>query len=369
MERGSSDETTLVFVHLGPAVPPILNVSAGHAQTFYPSATVALITDSPQLHQEFPGEIIKYSRRAEDAWLDRLERRFPEKALDTGGYWIKTLERLFALSSIRELKRSGPILQIESDVFCAVTPGVVESLAHQYSVPALPRLSEHLACPSLIYFPNEIALRLALENLRKLAEQRSGWFTDMELLSEAIATGLMDELPTTPETALEVRHSQVQPEMSAPTRRVIFDALAIGQYLFGQDPFHTGGQRISGHLWPDFQQDIQEWHWCIAEGSPAVLVAETGKGPVEVANVHMHAKIDPGSLGPPASSVWNRAVAEANGTVGRSIGTEAYLGLHRSPAPTLTRLRAWKAEGWPRVRASLRYRASCLFRSIGRNRN
>jgi len=356
LERSIADESTLVFVHLGTAVSPILNVSAGHAHTFNPSATIALITDAPELHKGFPGEVIRYSRLPEDAWLDRLERRFPEKALDTGGYWIKTIERLFALSSVRELSQSGPIVQVESDVFCAVTPSVVESLAHRYSIPALPRLSEHLACPSLIYFPDVSSLQLALEKLRALAERKSGWFTDMELLSDAITAGFVDELPTTPDMALEVTNSQVQPEVPVPTRRVIFDALAIGQYLFGQDPFHTGGQRISGHLWPDFREEIQAWNWCIAEGDPAMLVAETRNGPVEIANVHMHAKLDPGSLGPPASIVWSKAMAEANGEQPRTVGDEPYLGVQRSPAPPLVRLLSWRSEGWHRIIASIRYR-------------
>jgi hypothetical protein len=352
---------TLVFVHLGTSVPPILNVSAHHALTYYPSATLALITDTPEMHRGFPGKVIKYSRDSHDAWLGQLEKRFPEKALDTGGYWIKTLERLFALSAVQELNISGPILQIESDVFCAATPEIVGALAIRYSTPALPRLSEHLACPSIIFFPDESSLQLTLHGLRGLAEMRSGWFTDMELLSEAVIGGLMEELPTTPENALETQGRNSQDIYFGSSRRVIFDALAIGQYLFGQNPFHTEGRRVSGHIWPDFPDDIQEWRWRIATGDPATLVADTTSGPIEIANVHVHAKIDPGSLGPSASSAWSKAIAEANGTQFRTDGNEPFLGLQRSPAPPIARLRSWKSEGWPRIRASLRYRLRQVF--------
>lgn len=368
LERSIADEATLVFVHLGTAVSPILNVSAGHAHTFNPSATIALITDASELHKGFPGEVIRYSRLPEDAWLDRLERRFPEKALDTGGYWIKTIERLFALSTIRELHTTGPIMQVESDVFCATTPEIVKGLARRYAVPALPRLSVHLACPSLIYFPDEPSLQLVLHQLRGLAERRSGWFTDMELLSQAIARGFMDELPTTPEDALDVAITGPSGEVHDATRRVIFDALAIGQYLFGQDPFHTSGRRISGHLWPDFPRDIREWHWDFTPDSPAMLTAETPRGRVEIANIHLHAKIDPGALGPPPSKIWTTAIDEANGTSPRSTGAETYLGITRQSAPAIVRIRSWRTYGWLRVRASMKYRTSLLVCSFRRKR-
>lgn len=357
----------LAFVHLGQEPPALLAKVAEYALAHLPTAEAVLITDHPEGTGLFPGQVQQYSRSVEDAWLSDLERRFPEKRLDSGGYWIKTLERLFALDVAARLRPHTPIIHIESDVYSCVNEQVLSALTSHFSKPALPRLTEGLACPSIVFAPSGDALQEFIGYLREKASSKATWFTDMELLSEAIDLGHASELPTLPERALELA---TDPQGNA-EGAVIFDALALGQYLFGQDPFHTDGVRLSGHIWPTFTESIREWTWGWEASPPtptAQIAIETTTQRVRVANIHLHAKLDPGLLQVPINSRWKTAVCEANGELPRTPDESPYLGIQRSPAPLWARLRAWRGAPPSRLRAAYRYRASRVRNALGRAR-
>lgn len=350
---------TFVFVHLGPNPAPLTSSMADHAMACLPGSRAVLVTDRPTRWANFPGVILAYKRSGLEAWLEAVERRFPEKRLASGGYWIKTLERLFALDRVLSLGELGPIIHVESDVLSLIDQETLSLMQEAFARPAVPRLGEKFSCASTIFFPCRDSLGAALEDLRSLAGSQRSWFTDMELLSQATYSGFLEELPTAPHRGLLTRGTG---DASGEEPRVIFDALALGQYLFGQDPFHTGGFRISGHRWPDFPEDLGTWKWSIEQAGAAAprLMAQTPEARVRIASVHLHSKVDPGPLQMPAGPLWQLALDEANGVRVRTRHPVKSVHTAYTRAPALARLMAWRHDGLPRVRESLRYRMRFL---------
>ena len=73
--------------------------------------------------------------------------------------------------------------------------------------------------------------------------------------------------------------------------KVVFDGAALGQYLFGQDPFHTNGQRISGFVNQETDFDASEFTYSIRTSQNSGI--ETAYiDDVEILNLHIHSKLE-----------------------------------------------------------------------------
>ena len=359
------DCVTVAFVHLGPNPSPITLRMAHYAKQGTGVDQVVLLTDRPSGWGDFPGPVYPYHRSPGDSWLGELEKKYPEKKHDSGGYWIHTLERLVALDHLRDVLSDRPVVHLEGDVFANISTDIARTLIRTYELVAYPRVSESLACASFMFIPDHASLEEFVSSLRELVQLRDSWLNDMQLLSEALIQNVAETLPTDPEDALQVvtengfqiRHSVCSPH-------VIFDGAAIGQYLFGQDPFHTNGCRLSGHVRNDFSPMIDAWNWRVKAVSPTEASLECGTPghPVIVANVHVHAKVDPGEFVRPPTGLWKSALAEANGATPRQPHFDNYLGHERKPAPLWARLLSWRTDGWDRMRQSVSYRISLIPR-------
>lgn len=358
----ANGQVSVVYVHLGGNPSPIMLRMANYARQGSGVSQVLLITDHPRDWHDFPGEVVSYRRSSDDRWLNDLERRYPDKRLDSGGYWIHTLERLVALDRLRETHTDHPAVHLEGDVFATISRAVAGTLSKAYPKVAYPRVSSDMACASFVYIPSHAALESFVLGIRALAARRSHWFNDMELLSDALKFDLTASLPTDPNEALRLTDTSTNLAGRGGAQGVIFDGMAIGQYLFGQDPFHTNGVRHSGYIRGDFGHDLGSWSWLVesATKTDTVLVCQTKSEKAMVANIHLHAKVDPGPLCSPVSGLWRIAMDEANGVAPRRSHNEEYLGFQRRPAPIWARLASWKAEGWPRIEQSVAFRLSRL---------
>ena len=239
------------------------------------------------------------------------------------GFWINTLDRLFALKSvIREVRPETQIVHLESDVLSFVDQEVVAFMKENFSKLAVPALSREQGCGSLIYAKSTHVLATGLLGLEQILQKEGTFITDMDLLGRGLSTGILDELPSRPNTASsEARNSQ---NLINPRPQILFDAAAIGMYLFGADSLHTGGSIVSGYLHPDFEFDLTAWNWKLErnlQGVPPLTGVEafTSAGvEVRFANLHVHSKIDPGTT-EENSDNWKRIIQEANGSVVREI--------------------------------------------------
>ncbi len=307
--------TAVAFVHLGPNPAPTLIAFAAQAQSHLTDSSLFLITDHPSAwSEEFPGHVLAYDNRHRREIFESLAFRFPVLAQQAGGYAIRTLERLFALERLSgETSEQDDILHFESDVISFVGPEIREILRERCDRTAVPTVSDTKGCASILYAPNLPTLRGSLDDVEQLIPSDGSWLSDMQLLSLAIRAGNWQELPTHPKNAWPIELPNGIPTVE---NRLLFDAAAIGLYLFGLDPLHTSGVRASGHQHPDFPFDLPSWQWTLrADPSQthALVGAQLNEGPNLIfANLHIHAKWNPGTPSP-SNLEWERIVAEANG--------------------------------------------------------
>jgi len=330
---------TLIYVALGPNPAPTLNLFASYALEKLPGASAVLVTDRVE-HWEasFPGSVISYSDSDRNPAIVLAESREVSRRFVANGYWVRTLERIFALQKACEyIRHERPVIHFESDCFSQVTPEVLSELESRCRGTAVPSDAPSSGCASILFAPSRGSLIKGIEALADILGQQSSWISDMELLGLGIRSGVLEELPTRPERGWPIRHFSEDGEATPST--LIFDASALGLYLFGKDPLHTEGKIMGGYQHVRFEHDISSWQWDIQpskapnDGDFLIELTAGEFGHVVPANLHVHSKELLPAL-KKSSDFWNRLVREANGTARRleRTGSSPYefIGLTRS---------------------------------------
>lgn len=301
----------VAFVLLGTNPAPTFLHSARVAKAQLPNVDVVLITDRPENHRTFPGELIEYQSNRATNPLDVIRRHFPERKQLAGGYWIYTLERVFALSRLEAIGSNSPVIHVESDVLLCMTPEHLGVLATHCLRTAVPRYSSDMGIASLLYAPSINQLHSDLDLLGKIllenTLQSRKFLTDMQLLGLALNSETLQELPTLPEHAWCLGEA-------VDNRKLVFDGLAYGQYLFGRDPVHNKGIRRSGHQNEFFPHQLSTFDWKVQKSTDGYHNVGFcwDKLHFELANIHLHSK-EIVELPHSSSARWNQVVAEANG--------------------------------------------------------
>jgi hypothetical protein len=332
-------EFPYVFVQLGMNASPQLYCMAKAAKKLNSSAHMFLITDNPKLWQEFPGSIIEYRKSNRRRFILDLAKKNKHLEEIAGGYWFFTFERLFALESIYSMIESDQsFLHFESDVLPMILEEDLKLFNDKEIGTAVPRYSQTRGIASVLFSQSQGDFDRFLHKISEYLSKDSRTINDMDLLGLALNDGTIDELPTAPIDAWR----------GADGRGLIFDGAAIGQYLFGQDPFHTFGRRISGFINPDYHQNIEGWKWEINSDAPEkpVLLAVVKNMELRVLNLHIHSKI---ALNEPNfSEDWVRALEEANGIIPREYGNYTPNYIHTSRVSLRNRIRLARKKGFLR---------------------
>lgn len=343
-----------VFVHLGKNPSPQLIFMAIAAKKLNPSVELYLVTDHPKFWQDFPGMLIVYDKSKREEFISNLAKKNKDMEEIAGGYWFFTFERLYALESIySKIEHDQPFLHFESDVLPMLLQKDLNLFTDRNLRTAVPRFSRSRGIASILYSPSHNDLKRFLNLINNYLTDSKQQINDMELLGLALNDGEIDELPTTPKDAW----------FDADGKRLIFDGAAIGQYLFGQDPFHTEGRRISGFINPDFQPSIQNWKWEIASNGPQppLLKITAENLDFRVLNLHIHSKI---ILSEPSyGDDWTRAVNEANGVIIRVAGEFTPNSIHTSRISLKNRFRSAQRKGL--IRSISAYLLRRIRRMIG----
>jgi hypothetical protein len=255
------------------------------------------------------------------------------------GYWERVFLRFLAIENFaRTLPGDEPALHLESDVASFVTAEVVDDALRQTDAPALiPMIDELNACPSIMIgrTAGDLA-QLAGYVIREFGANRG--LSDMQILARGVAEGLAAQLPTSPSASKQVlRVSPVLMDggVGEPVdARVVFDAAAVGQYLFGIDPRNNKGVLIAGYRETRGGLDPGLWaNWHLAMSSDGnVWVAFESEGTTGVmALIHIHAKtIVP--LPPSDAASWLSVLDVANGRRGPRAEVQAIHYAHYSIA-------------------------------------
>ncbi len=332
----------VAFVHLGGNPSPTLLSMANAVKTRVNEVRVFLVTDFPNNWDEFPGEIVEYDPAQRSSFILKFIKKYPELKSMAGGYWLYALERLFALKSIYSILPSDShFVHLESDVLSLLNEADFELMAKKVQRVACPRFSDERGVASIFFVPSQREFDKAIESFIQILNGPSSPTNDMDLLGICLNNNIIDELPSLPKDAWE--NSQGE--------RLVFDGAAYGQYLFGQDPFHTDGKRISGFQNPDFGINLQQAKWSIVEpheGGASHLLFSFKENEYRVLNLHIHSKL---SLTSPSfnSRRWVVAIHEANGEIERLSDPYEPNHIHTLKVSILNRIRIASRKGLVRT--------------------
>ena len=332
--KSAPPEVVIAYVQLGINPSPTLMEFAKHARKYFPRASCILITDNPSLWTAFPGEVVQYRRHDLHEDLRNILSGFPEYAEIAGGYWMFTLERIFALGVLsKTYPKSMPVLHFESDVLSFISPEIFNVLRQNISKTSFPRFNETKGIGSILFTPSLEQMESDLNRLSALLGDTTQWQSDMEVLGLALRKEFAEELPTYPADALPYHGEQF-----------IFDGAAIGQYLFGVDPLHTDGKIVSGFQNENYKADLRSAHWeitnSLTDGLPRISCELDGKK-VTLLNLHVHSKIVLKSISE-SNEVWSRYILEANSEISRREFYVEVPVIHSAPISFRNRIRILK---------------------------
>ena len=306
----------IVYVHLGVNPSPTLiefcKQSVANLEGSYP----ILISDHPDRWTKFPGLVIEYEQeKSKSEGMFEFKKRNPEKRSIANGYWLYTFERLFSLKSIEHyIYKDVPIIHLESDVVSYVDHNLLNLMLREVASVSVPRFNEETGVGSLVYFPNYEAVDNFEKQMTSIISRNPNIDNDMNLLGYMLNSNILRELPSG-------RGSNSEMELSYGNLRVLIDGAGVGQYLFGQDPLHTGNRRISGYQNPFHPITFSDAKWeIILLNNREYLTFISESDQYLIAAIHVHSK----AIIPPIlskSNFWIQCLAEANQETER-IGSE-----------------------------------------------
>ena len=324
----------VAFVHLGRNPSPTLNWYAQICTDALTNSDIVLISDYPELHCDFPGQVISVKGAKTNTGVARFIKSNKAYQSMSGGYWRYTTERLFVLAElVNHFELNRPVLHIESDVLINSDEQMLVAVAQKIAKTSTVRYSTDSGIASILISPSLSKLQIDLERLERVLISKPNTYSDMSLLGDALNEGIFAELPRYPESDWAV--------VGEPSTFTIFDGAAIGQYLFGLDPIHTGNHQISGYLNPNFDLALNTCSWGIQSAvgvSKQQLVFTHENVHLIPLCVHMHSKI---LISPPDSKdpEWQRFIAEANGSVKRKPGPLQENDIHSQELSLTNRIR------------------------------
>jgi hypothetical protein len=329
--------TAIVYVQLGGNPSKTLLPFSQLSLEPLKDAINILLTDKPDMWTDFPGELVDISKFPLSPGYLNFEKRNRELQKIAGGYWLNTIKRIFVLEALSlSFSNWTEIIHLESDVYSLLTEDIAECLRCNISTAGIPRFSKERGIASLMYIRSSKSLNLLISQLSELLTQNENIRDDMELLGLALNLGILKELPSLPKDAWFWRG-----------QKYLFDGAAFGQYLFGQDPFHTNGEIITGFKNPDFPIDISLGRWEILgdkNSNQSSLEFAYLNDNYKLANLHVHSKFPLSALSM-ENPDWVKFINEANGEMERKSIPTTEKSVHSEKLSLITRLAIAKKNG------------------------
>ena len=256
----------LVFVALGKNFDHLLIDFSQFASINLPNAKCILITDTPKRYEKFCGFVIEYSRPIEiQKTISHLQTKRPELSEVAGGFWFLTLERLLALSTLKNIvEPEVMVLHLENDILSFISEETLVVL--QKSISKVAYLRWHmLANAGILFSPSNLLLQKFILKLHDLAlrpQQFDSWTMDMQILKNALVENYAEELPTVSGMNQEGRLI-LSSDIYLHGRRLICDSGDLGIYLFGRNSVYSKGRIRSGYRYPHIDWPIELAQWRI----------------------------------------------------------------------------------------------------------
>ena len=327
--------TPLVFVFLGKRLPWYAHAALRMAVR---SSRLPVVLLSDCRDSSLPKAVrqVMVSDFYEPAVFGRASRAVELDAEFWDGFWYKTIERFFVLRDWMLAEGAQRLFHAELDNLVFDLSGLAARLDGSGRGLFIPRSSEDRALASLIYVNDPTALNAFCDFVGK--ESRT--LIDNQLLARFVTAfpefGV--SLPT--ESFFSTVGSEVPlpwKVLSATRAGGIFDAAAVGQWLFGIDPRLQKWCLRNRFRNEELRVDVSEMRFSEMrfvwnEGDARLLCTFGDSPPVNLYNLHVHSKIF-GKLERPR---FFRATLEAaNANVPMVLGTNI-MPVIRATLPRLT---------------------------------
>jgi hypothetical protein len=302
---------TLLFIHIGPELPPWLSPALQQARLFN-SCAIVLVADAEALDgARLPASLGLSQIPLQELGVSDKQQRFRDiSPLDRtfrGGFWTYTSERFFIVESVMAKLSLGPVVHLENDVllYCSLD-ALAPRLSRVYDGIAATFDNDQRCVPGIVYFPGLRSAAALTDFLLAALQQlvtapvRQG-VNDMILLGafRRFGRGAIDHLPIVPpdypaQLRSAVGHIAGDPtcySRNFDTLGYVFDAAALGQFLGGVDPRNGPGATI-GFVNEScvFDPRVLRPRFVRDELGRRIPVVETASGIHAVANLHVHSK-------------------------------------------------------------------------------
>lgn len=220
----------------------------------------------------------------QNQYFNTFENKFGDsKFLD--GFWTRTSSRFFILTEYAKFKNIECFFHIENDV-ALFSDLQKESLIFEESkYDMFLAMDRHYRCiPSILWIRNYSIL----EKLSYLIFSNPDK-NDMESLALFFHknSNLVSNLPIIPNEQIVLKDSRINYCNNFEILNGVFDAAALGQYLYGIDPICSNNNG-SGFINETCVFDPSQFKYA-TDGSDLYLITESQKK-IKIFNLHMHCK-------------------------------------------------------------------------------
>jgi len=277
----------LVFAWLGDTLPEWARISlriAGHTSGL---STVLICSQKIGVVDGVTRQVWleDFYEPPEDKWAAKKGIRFGFR----NGFWRKAFERFIVLEQYATSQGVSSLFHAEVDNLLFRVDELTEPLDAAGRGLFCPRDAKNRGVASLVYVNDTTTLRQMVETF---FDDRVHVTSDMELLGHLLQhDDQFHSLPT--ERGMNDTPTMEWPALSIEQAKGLFDAAAIGQFMFGIDPRNAGMFLRNGFLNEHRGCDLWKLHF--------VLDVETGKctlgrkpggaGAVRLYNIHVHSKL------------------------------------------------------------------------------
>jgi len=297
----------LVFVHLGQTVPPYLTTAVAQARLFNPDIPIyVLVNQIVLLRRELSNEVKENAICVAVESLDRepvhdlFKRNY---RLARQGFWLFATERFYYLYELMKKYQLTDVFHMENDIMLYVDlKELLPTFQKHYAKMIAATFDNEDRCiGGFMYFPS---LEPFEQFLQFATNPAYGSKSDMYLLGLFKNTHrgrYIDHLPITL-PAYADDYPLITPNgLSAKENppyfhhfdefQSIFDAAAIGQYLGGIDPIHTGSPTV-GFVNEAcvFNPSYFQYQWVRDEQDRLVPFIVYKNEKYRINNLHIHCK-------------------------------------------------------------------------------
>ena len=274
----------LIFVYLGNKLPEYVKYSmllaceTSHCDVVLLSE-VALDIRKDNYKNILIQSFYDYSEFIETAKSLNFDKDFWD------GFWLKTLERFFVLKQYMKCFEINKCFHAEVDNIVFNLSGLSQKLYSIGEYIFIPKPSHDIAIASLIYINNI----KSIEMLCDYAKEKSNATNEMQILASFINRfpDCAKALPTDMAFNEDIDFEYISLELSGG----IFDAAAIGQWLFGVDPRNIAKPIFNRFKNESVDYDIEKLRFILDKKQKRFYCENEDFGTVNIYNLHIHSKI------------------------------------------------------------------------------